>query len=129
MDQPHRTIVIQEHLPALANALEWVILAIELFAVLILLTGLIRFALRYVSSELAGGPGGAGGTRANGGRVVLARYILAALEVFIVADLMMTLLTMSMQSLLFLGLLVLIRSVISYFLEHELRTIREEEAR
>ena len=126
MMEVHRAIVLQEHLPALAEGLAWVILAIELFGALILFMGLGRFVLAYLGSELAGGSGPERHSRANLGRILLARYILMALEVFIVADLLMILLSMSMQSLLFLGLLVLIRSVVSYFLEHELRAIREE---
>lgn len=122
----HRAIVLQDHLPALADGLAWVILAIELFGALILFVGLGRFVLAYVGSELAGGSGFARHSRANLGRILLARYILMALEVFIVADLLMILLSMSMQNLLFLGLLVLIRSVVSWFLEHELKAIRED---
>ncbi|MCC5986926.1 MAG: DUF1622 domain-containing protein [Pararhodobacter sp.] len=126
MMEVHRAIVLQDHLPVLADALAWVILAIELFGALILFVGLGRFVLAYVGSELAGGSGPERHSRANLGRILLARYILMALEVFIVADLLMILLSMSMQNLLFLGLLVLIRSVVSYFLEHELKAIRED---
>ncbi len=128
MMEAQRAIVLQDHLPALADALGWVILAIELFGALILLVGLARFIAAYVGSELAGPTGVERHSRANVGRILLARYILMALEVFIVADLLMVLLSMSMTNLLFLGLLVLIRSVVSYFLEHELKAIREDGA-
>jgi uncharacterized membrane protein len=123
----HRTIAVQEQLPALATGLEWLATVIELFAVAILLVGLARFAASYLRSELAGGPGLVRSSQMNSGRIVLARYILAALEVFIVADLLMTVLTLSIESLAFLAVLVLIRSVISYFLEHEIRAIQKEE--
>lgn len=126
MMEVHRAIVLQEHLPLLADALAWLVLGIELFGAVILVVGLGRFAMAYLGSELAGGTGPERHSRANLGRILLARYILMALEVFIVADLLMVLLSMSMQNLLFLGLLVLIRSVVSYFLEHELRAIRED---
>ncbi len=128
MLEAQRAIVLQDHLPALADALGWVILAIELFGALILLVGLARFLAAYVGSELAGPTGVERHSRANVGRILLARYILMALEVFIVADLLMVLLSMSMTNLLFLGLLVLIRSVVSWFLEHELKAIREDGA-
>lgn len=126
MIEVHRAIVLQDHFPALAEGLAWVILAIELFGALILFVGLGRFIISYVGSELGGPTGVERRSRANVGRILLARYILMALEVFIVADLLMILLSMSMQNLLFLGLLVLIRSVVSWFLEHELRAIRED---
>lgn len=123
----HRAIAIGDHLPGLVFWLEWAVTLIELFAVAILLVGLARFSWGYFSSELAGSSMVKRTTRANLGRIVLARYILMALEVFIVADILMTLLSASLASLLFLALLVLIRSVISYFLEHEIKAIKAEE--
>lgn len=122
----HRGIILQEHLPALARALEWLAAAIELAAVAILLVGLVRFAAAFVAAEL----GAAEPRRAraqSAGRILLARYILIALEVFIVADLMMTALTLSAESLGFLGALVLIRSVVSWFLDHEVRALERRE--
>jgi uncharacterized membrane protein len=108
----HRTIAVQEQLPALATGLEWLATVIELFAVAILLVGLARFAASYLRSELAGGPGLVRSSQMNSGRIVLARYILAALEVFIVADLLMTVLTLSIESLAFLE---------SFFCRHRIR--------
>ena len=129
MMDTHRAIVLQDHLPGFAGWLGWVILVIELFAVAILLVGLARFAWGYLRSELAGSDMIARTTRANLGRIVLARYILMALEVFIVADLLMTLLSASLESLMFLALLVLVRSVISWFLEHEISKLTAEARR
>lgn len=127
MIEIHRAIALHDHLPMLATALGWAILAIELFAAAILFIGLARFVWCYVGSEIAGRSVIERNSRANIGRIMLARYILMALEVFIVADLLMTLLSLSLQSLMFLGMLVLIRSIVSYFLEHEMRAIREED--
>ena len=56
----------------------------------------------------------------------LGRYILAALELLIVSDIIHTALSLALKDLLFLGLLVLIRSVISFFLDREIRDIRAE---
>lgn len=124
--ESHRTVVIHEHFATLATVLEWLAAVIELFAVLVLITGLVRFAVAYAISEYSGGAGLARSSRMNAGRIVLARYILSALEVFIVADLLMTVLTLSIENLAFLAVLVLIRSLISFFLEHEIRAIRQE---
>lgn len=124
-----RSIVIGDHLPRLAGWLAWVVVVVELFAVAILVIGLVRFGYEYVRSELGGHDMVARKTSANLARVVLARYILMALEVFIVADILMTLLSASFSDLLFLGFLVLVRSVISYFLEHEIRQIEAEDRR
>jgi uncharacterized membrane protein len=62
----------------------------------------------------------------NDGRVVLSRYILAALEVFIVSDIIRTVLSPTLESLAVLGALVAIRSTISFFLDREIREIERE---
>ncbi len=64
--------------------------------------------------------------RVNGERVELGRYILAGLELFIVSDIIHTALSLALSDLVFLGVLVLIRSVISYFIDREMREIRRE---
>jgi uncharacterized membrane protein len=56
--------------------------------------------------------------------VELGRYILAGLELFIVSDIIETALSLQLTDLVFLGLLVAIRSAISYFLEREVQNIR-----
>lgn len=125
--ESHRAVVMQDHLPGVAAVLERLIIVIELFAVLLLVIGLARFTWSYLASEFARADMITRRSRANLGRIVLARYILMALEVFIVADILATLLSASFASLLFLALLVLVRSVISHFLEAEIRSIRAEE--
>jgi uncharacterized membrane protein len=65
-------------------------------------------------------------TRTNRERIELGRYILAGLELFIVADIIRTALSLAFADLLFLGLLVVIRSIISYFLDRELKELRHE---
>lgn len=124
--EAHRAVVMQDHLPLFAIWLERLIIAIELLAVLLLVVGLVRFLWDYLASEFTRDDMVARVSRANLGRIVLARYILMALEVFIVADILATLLSASFTSLLFLALLVLVRSVISHFLEKEIQSIREE---
>ena len=59
-------------------------------------------------------------------RMELGRYILSALELLIVSDIIHTALSLALADLLFLGLLVLIRSMISFFLNREIREIRGE---
>ncbi len=116
-------VILQEHFPRLAGTLEWLATVIEIFAILILISGMLRFAFYFLRGELRWNAGVAGTEEMASARIVLARYILSALEVFIVADLIILVLTMSLESLLFLALLVAVRTVISYFLEHELRAL------
>jgi uncharacterized membrane protein len=54
----------------------------------------------------------------------LGRYILAGLELLIVSDVIHTALSFQLEDIAFLGALVLVRSVISFFLERELKELR-----
>ncbi|MFN3526981.1 MAG: DUF1622 domain-containing protein [Paracoccus sp. (in: a-proteobacteria)] len=58
--------------------------------------------------------------------MALGRHILAGLEVLIVADLIRTVLHLTFENILLLGGLVLIRSFISFFLEHEMRALEKD---
>ena len=127
MDLTDRPIALQDHLPRLSEWLEWVAVGLEVFAILILLSGFARFVFYFLRGEMRWNTGLAGTREMAMARVVLARYILAALEVFIVADLILLVLTMSLANLLFLGLLVVIRTLISYFLEHEIRGLEAKD--
>jgi len=94
-------------------------------AIAIVLVGAVRFILGLLTLEVRGDAA----LRTQGidrQRSELGRYILAALELMIVSDIIHTALTMELGDLLYLGLLVIIRSVISYFLDREMRDIRDE---
>ena len=125
MELGQRPVTLQEHLPRLAAGLEWLATLIEVFALVILLLGMLRFGFYFLRGELRWNTGLPGTEEMAKARIVLARYILAALEVFIVADLIMLVLSLSLENLLFLALLVIVRTVISYFLEHEIRALEE----
>ncbi|MFO1141509.1 MAG: DUF1622 domain-containing protein [Amaricoccus sp.] len=116
---------LHEELAWLVHGLEWASLAVDLMAILIALIGVLRFALAFLSAETER----ESATRIRvieRQRMELGRYILASLEVLIVSDIIHTALTFSLGDLMFLGLLVLIRSLISFFLDRELKEIREE---
>ncbi|HVG47985.1 MAG TPA: DUF1622 domain-containing protein [Rubellimicrobium sp.] len=117
--------VLHERFPALLQGLEWVSAGIDLFAVLLLVIGAGRFVLGVARSELAQ-DGKARVRGMNRQRMELGRYILAALELLIVSDIIHTALTLAVADLVFLGLLVVIRSLISYFLDRELGELRQE---
>jgi uncharacterized membrane protein len=120
---------ISEQLPALASVLESGASAIEIFAILVLLNGLLRFVIAYIAAEIRFRDIEASGERLNSGRVDLSRYILAGLEVFIVSDIIRTVLSPTLEGLAVLGALVAIRSAISFFLEREMREIEESRRR
>jgi uncharacterized membrane protein len=117
---------IADEFPRLAAALEIVASVVEIFAIVILLNGLLRFVRAYLAAELRARDAAASAARMNGGRVDLSRYILAGLEVFIVSDIIRTVLSPTLEGLAVLGALVAIRSAISFFLEREIRDIDRE---
>jgi uncharacterized membrane protein len=119
------TPVLREEFAGLVTVLEWVSAAIEVASIAILLVGAVRFIAGFVAAEFRR-DGAERVRRINRERVELGRYILASLELFIVSDIIHTALSLALSDLLFLGVLVLIRAVISYFLDREMRQIREE---
>ena len=117
--------LIHGELVGLAHALEWVSDELDILAIVIMLIGTARFVVGFAAAELARDRV----ERVRGLdfiRMQLGRYILAALELLIVSDIIHTALSLAFKDLLFLGLLVLIRSLISFFLDREIRDIRAE---
>ena len=109
----------------LVHGLEWVATVIDIMAVLILVLGAARFILGFAGAELRRDPA----VRVRGvnrERVELGRYILAGLELLIVSDIIHTAVSLAMVDLVFLGLLVIIRSLISFFLDRELAEVKRE---
>jgi uncharacterized membrane protein len=113
--------LLHARFPGLVEGLTWVEAGIDLCAIAVMLIGVVRFLAGFLRAEAAGGGRLAGIDRA---RVELGRYILAGLELFIVSDIIETALSLQLTDLVFLGLLVAIRSAISYFLEREVQNIR-----
>ncbi len=109
----------------LAEALGWASAAIDIVAIGIMLIGAVRFTVGFLGAEVRRDAV----ARLQGidrHRMELGRYILSALELLIVSDIIHTALSLQLSDLLFLGMLVLIRSVISFFLDREIRDIRDE---
>jgi uncharacterized membrane protein len=113
--------LLHAHLPALVEGLTWVEAGIDLFAITVMLIGVLRFVAGFLRAERAGDRRIAA---IDESRIELGRYILAGLELFIVSDIIETALSLQLLDLVFLGLLVAIRSAISYFLEREVTSIR-----
>ena len=129
MNIPELTVsgprILPEHFPGLVEALEWVSAGIDLISIVVMLIGAARFTLGFIAAE-AHRDRLARVRRLNRERVELGRYILAGLELFIVSDIIHTALSLELSDLIFLGVLVLIRSVISYFLDREMEAITAE---
>lgn len=122
-DTTARESLLHARFGPLVTALEWIAVGISFIAILIMLVGMVRFLIGFLRAET--GRDSRDRVRGiNTERMELGRYILSALEVFIVSDIIHTVISLSLESLLFLGLLVLIRSAISYFLDREIAEIR-----
>jgi uncharacterized membrane protein len=109
----------------LGAALEWVSAGIDVLAILLLLIGALRFLLGVLRAELSR-DGADRVRRTNRGRIELGRYILAGLELLIVSDIIHSALSLAISDVIYLGFLVLIRSLISYVLDRELGQLRHE---
>ncbi|UWQ22813.1 DUF1622 domain-containing protein [Jannaschia sp. W003] len=109
----------------LVHLFEWLAAGIDILACAILLIGAIRFIVGFARAEISRDE-----RRrirgVNAERVELGRYILGGLELLIVSDIIHTALSLAMADLVFLGLLVVIRSLISFFLDRELAEVKRE---
>ncbi|GGC96765.1 DUF1622 domain-containing protein [Enterococcus sp. DIV0242_7C1] len=96
------------------------ILALNVFSIAILVWGVIVAGIDFVKSE-----------RTNRNRIVMTRqnnfiksflgsYILLSLEILIAADIIESIIKPTFQDILKLAILVVIRTVISYFLHKEI---------
>lgn len=117
--------MLHAEFPGLVEVLTWVEAGIDLIAIAVMLIGVLRFVAGFLRAETAG-PARIGAI--DTARIELGRYILAGLELFIVSDIIETALSLQLSDLVFLGLLVAIRSAISYFLEREVSGIRRDGA-
>ncbi|MFG6543258.1 DUF1622 domain-containing protein, partial [Sulfitobacter sp. M22298] len=91
----------------------------------LLLIGAARFLTGVTIAEIAQkGPERV--RRTNRERIELGRYILAGLELFIVSDVIHTAISLRFADLLFLLMLVIIRSITSFFLDRELEQLKKE---
>jgi uncharacterized membrane protein len=120
--------ILHRDLAALAHLLEWASAVVVVLAIAVMLIGAVRFLIGFVSAEVRRVET-ARATIINRERVELGRYILSGLELLIVSDIIHTALSLRLQDLVFLGLLVLIRSVISYFLDREISEIKKDPER
>ncbi|MCR9069337.1 MAG: DUF1622 domain-containing protein [Rhodobacteraceae bacterium] len=120
--------ILHRELQGLVLALEWVAAIVALLAVAVILIGTIRFLAGFVQAEMRR-PEADRARIINRERVELGRYILSGLELFIVSDIIHAAVSLALGDLLFLALLVAIRSAISYFLDREISEIKEDPER
>lgn len=117
-----------EHLPfgldePVMQTLEGLAICIDLIGVVLILFGFFVALFRL----LAGLRHGVGIAKnlgnLNAARTILGTYILTGLEFMIASDIVHTVITRELTDLIFVGLLVLIRTAISFFLGREIHEI------
>ena len=117
--------VMHDFLPWLIEGFEILAAVIDIAAIILLLIGAARFLTGVTIAEIAKkGPERV--RRTNRERIELGRYILAGLELFIVSDVIHTAISLRFADLLFLLMLVIIRSITSFFLDRELEQLKKE---
>ena len=119
------TPILHDQLHWAVILFEWIAALTDVFGCLILVIGAVRFMIGFTRAELSRN----NDKRVRGvnmERVELGRYILGGLELLIVSDIIHTALSFAMADLVFLGLLVIIRSLISFFLDRELEDVKKE---
>jgi len=119
------TPILHEQLHWMVVIFEWIASLTDIFGCVILVIGAVRFMIGFLRAEVSRDQT-ARVRGVNTERVELGRYILGGLELLIVSDIIHTALSFAMADLVFLGLLVIIRSLISFFLDRELADVKKE---
>ena len=107
------------------NFLEWVFYIINAVGIVIIVCGVILVTFEFLFSGLFFLKHKQI-TDKNQLRLHLGSYILLGLEFLIAADIIETVLHPTTERLIVLGVVVLIRTIISFFLDRELKALAEE---
>ena len=100
--------------------LEWLVFLLNLFSILILLVGIVLVVKGIFFTQPVQKNYALRNNRNAEVRKILASYILLSLEVLVVADIVESILKPTWLDILKLALTVIIRTVISYFLNQEI---------
>lgn len=120
-----------EHLPfgldaPVMHALEGLAICIDLIGVALILFGFFVALFRLLAGLRHGiGLMSPNLSNLSAARTILGTYILTGLEFMIASDIIHTVITREFTDLIFVGLLVLIRTAISFFLGREIHEIEE----
>ena len=113
---------------------EWATSALEVLAALVEGVGFAilaftaaKFVFRYVAFEIERVRGFDCAKRFRDIRLELGSHIVLAIDFMVIADIVHTALVNTQESLLTLGLFVLIRSVLAFFLGLDMKDLREEQ--
>lgn len=104
------------------------ILALNIFSILVLIWGVIVAGVDFFKSEISNRSRMTIARQNNFIKSFLGSYILLSLEILIAADIIESIIKPTFQDIAMLAILVVIRTVISYFLNKEIEdALREKE--
>lgn len=98
---------------------------IDWFAIAIILYGFVIAGFGFVRAEIGRIAKGGGMEACHHVRIQLGTYILTGIEFMIAADIIGTVLTRELMDLAFVGVLVVIRSAIGFFLARDVKELKE----
>lgn len=101
---------------------EYIILAFNTFSVIILLFGVIKAMIDFFKNEISRDEQTTISKKNNAVKIYLGSYVLLSLEVLIASDIIETILNPSIEDILILAGVVVIRTAISYFLGKEIES-------
>ena len=101
--------------------------AIDLVGIAILVYAALRFVVHFLGFEIKRLRGLECVEGIRDMRLRLGSYILLSLEFIIISDVILTAISRNVDDLLALGLLVLIRVVLSFFLGRELNEVKSQD--
>ncbi len=107
--------------------LEMIAVAIDLVGIAILVYAALRFVVHFLGFEIKRLRGLECVEAIRDMRLRLGSYILLSLEFIIISDVILTAISRNVDDLLALGLLVLIRVVLSFFLGRELNEVKAKD--
>ena len=106
--------------------LEWTAMAVDGVGVLVMLLGFVLAVVRFVPVALRSGASGIGEIQRI--RCGLGTYLVFALELMIISDLLHSIASRTLEDLYFLAGIVVLRTLIAYFLNKEIQELREQTA-
>lgn len=114
--------MIDEHFRVILN---YCIYAIDVVSIVVLLWGVILVSQKFVRIEFTAKTRAEAVDHLMEAKTNLGTYILLSLEILICADILETILNPSYHDLIVLGAIVVIRTVISFFLNKEIESARK----
>lgn len=110
----------------LVEATHYIVFVLNIFSIVILLVGAAKALVGFIINEGKGGDRFEVAHKNNKIKIYLGSYILLSLEVLIASDIIETIMSPSLDDILILAGIVVIRTTISFFLGKEIELAEKE---